>query len=373
LVSAGSFIVKAFSFDSFAARIVFGIGRVTDVAEEVDRLNVSRVLIVAAPSSKSVADDVAERLGPRFAGTFSDVQQHVPIEAVQAASAAAADLRSDCVVAIGGGSAIGFGKAVVLHSSIPMIAVPTTYSGSEVTSVYGITRDGQKQTGRDLSVLPKVVVYDPALTVSLPPAITGPSGMNAMAHCVEALYAREWNPVTSLMATEGLRALIDGIPRAVVAPDDLDARSDVLYGSFLAGSSLAVVGMAIHHRICHVLGGSFGLSHGETNAVILPHVALFNAEAASDAVACIAQTLGVDDAPGGLFDFAESIGAPTSLQALGMHEVDLPQAARLISDTPPWNPRPVEYPAVLALLEAAFLGQRPSSTEVGDGGEVARD
>jgi maleylacetate reductase len=364
--------VKAFAFDALAARIVFGIGRLDDLPDEIDRLGVARVMLVAAPSSKSVADAVAEKLGPLCVGIFSDVQQHVPIEAVEAASSEAANLRADCVATIGGGSAIGFGKAIVLETAIPIIAVPTTYSGSEVTPVYGITRNGQKWTGRDASVLPKTVVYDPALTVSLPSSVTGPSGMNAIAHCVEALYARAWNPITSLLASEGLRALIGGLPRAVEAPEDLDARSDVLYGAFLAGSSLAVVGMALHHRICHVLGGSFGLSHGDANAVILPHVVRYNAEAAADAVARLAAALGVGDAAAGLFDFAESIGAPTSLASLGMQEVDLYEAARLITDTASWNPRPVEFQPVLELLHDAFLGRRPSVLPGGSQGGGGR-
>jgi alcohol dehydrogenase class IV len=265
------------------------------------------------------------------------------------------------VVTVGGGSTTGFGKAIALDSGVPTIAVPTTYAGSEMTPIYGITSDGLKRTGRDPRVLPRTVIYDPRLTVTLPSSVTGASGMNAIAHCVEALYAKDANPITSLMAEEGIRALANGIPASVRDAEDLEARSEALYGAYLAGAALAVVGMAVHHRICHVLGGTFGLGHGEVNAVILPHAARFNREAAPAAMARVARALSVEDAASGLFDFALTVGAPTSLEQLGMHEGDLQEAARLSSDPPPWNPRPVLEEDVRALLDDAYHGRRPAA------------
>jgi alcohol dehydrogenase class IV len=319
-----------------------------------------KVLVVTDPATKPVADDVIADLGDRFAGVFTDIQLHVPAEAADQARQAAADAGADGVLTLGGGSTTGFGKVIVLEAGIPLIAVPTTYAGSEMTPIYGITADGLKRTNRDLRVLPKTVIYDPALTTTLPPAVTGPSGMNALAHCVEALYAKEENPITSLMAEEGIRALARGIPASVREPENLAARSDALYGAYLAGAALAVVGMALHHRICHVLGGTFGLAHGDVNAVILPHAARFNQPAAPEALDRVARALGVDDAAAGLFDLALSIGAPTSLAALGMKEADLVEAARLSADPPPWNPRPVEVDDMVSLLEDAFHGRRPA-------------
>jgi maleylacetate reductase len=352
--------MRAFTYDALPGRVVFGVGSSARLPEEVDRLGASRVLIVTDPATKTVADELAEHLGERFAALFSDVQQHVPIEAVHQAHDVARSSGADCVVTVGGGSTTGFGKAIALETGIPTIAVPTTYAGSEMTPIYGITSDGLKRTDRDLKVLPKVVVYDPALTVSLPPSVTGPSGMNALAHCVEALYAKEANPITSLMAEEGIGALARGIAGAVRDPADLEARSEALYGAYLAGASLAVVGMALHHRICHVLGGTYGLGHGEVNSVILPHAARFNQPAAPEALDRAARAMGAEDAAEALYDFAASIGAPTSLAALGMKESDLEEAARLSAEPPPWNPRPVEAGDVLALLRDAYDGMRPA-------------
>jgi maleylacetate reductase len=361
--------MRSFTFDALPGRVVFGVGSLGRLREEVDLLDGTRVIVVSDPTTSHIAETVVQALGDRVAGTFTDIQLHVPVEGVERAREEAAQARADCVVTIGGGSTTGYGKAIALETGIPTIAVPTTYAGSEMTPIYGVTSEGLKRTGRDLRVLPRSVIYDPSLTTSLPPSVTGPSGMNALAHCVEALYAKDANPITSLMAGEGVRALVRGIPAAVRDPSDLDARSDALYGAYLAGAALAVVGMALHHRICHVLGGTFGLAHGEVNAVILPHVARFNQPAATDALDRVAAALGVDEAAAGLFDFGRSIGAPTSLAALGMRQDDLSEVARLCFDTPVWNPRPVEPSDVLAILEEAFHGRRPASrAEIAAGG-----
>jgi maleylacetate reductase len=354
--------MRSFTFDALPGRVVFGIGSVAALPDEVDRLGGRHVLVFADPTTKEVADEAAEALGGRFAGIFTDIELHVPVEAVAEARKAAEEAGADCLVTIGGGTTTGFGKAVALEAGLPLIAVPTTYAGSEMTPIYGITSNGMKRTGRDLRVLPKAVLYDPALTTSVPPEVTGPSGMNALAHCVEALYAKEANPITSLMAEEAIRALVRGIPASVRNPEDIEARSDALYGAYLAGAALAVVGMALHHRICHVLGGTYGLAHGEVNSVILPHAARFNHPAAPEPLEAVARAMGVADAATGLFDLAVSIGAPTSLEALGMRRSDLEEAARLAADPPPWNPREVSPGDVLAILEAAFEGRRPASS-----------
>lgn len=351
--------MRFFTYDALPGRVVFGVGSLAGLPEEIDRIEVSAVLLVVDPLTKPVADDLAERLGAREAGVYTDIQQHVPAEAAEHAVAAARETSADCVVTIGGGTTTGFGKAIALETGIAHVAVPTTYAGSEMTPIYGITAGGEKRVGRDLRVLPRTVIYDPELTTSLPPSVTGPSGMNAIAHCVEALYANAANPITSLMAEEGIRALRVGIAGAVERPNDLEARTEALYGAYLAGAALAVVGMAIHHRICHVLGGTFGLGHGEVNAVILPHAVRFNRPAAPEALERVARALGVDDAAAALFDFAASIGAPTSLEALGMREEDLDRAAELVLDPPPWNPRPVGVADVRGILDDAYHGRRP--------------
>lgn len=353
--------MRSFVYESLPGRVVFGAGTLARLAEEIDRLGSKRALLIADPAHKLLADGLAENLGVRFADVFTDVQQHVPAEGAMAAREAAARSGADCIVTIGGGSTTGYGKAIALETDLITIAVPTTYAGSEMTPIYGLTADGRKQTGRSVKVLPRTVIYDPSLTTSLPPAVTGPSGMNALAHCVEALYGREANPITSAIAEEGIRALAKGIPTSVRRPDDMEARSEALYGAYLAGAALAVVGMAIHHRICHVLGGTYGLGHGDVNAVILPHAVAFNRQAAPEAMARIARALGVEDAAAGLHDFATEIGAPTSLAQLGMAEEQLTEAARLIAESSPWSPRPVRVEDVTALLDDAFRGSRPAA------------
>ena len=353
--------MRTFTYDALPGRVVFSVGSFGRLTAEIDRLGVRAVFVVTGPHSAATARDAIELMGDRFVGRFTDLQLHVPAEVAERANAAASESGADCVVTIGGGSAIGYGKVIALGSELPLIAVPTTYSGSEMTPVYGITSGGRKRTTRDLRVLPKVVIYDPGLTTELAPSVTGASGMNAMAHCVEALYAEGASPIMSLMAEEGVRALASGIPASVRTPEDLVARGEALYGAYLAGASLAVTGMAIHHRVCHVLGGTFGLAHGDVNSVILAQAAKYNERDAPDALSRVAEALGVEHAPSGLFDLVTEIGAPTSLKELGMKETDLDEAARLSVDPPPWNPRPVDEQTVRALLDDAYHGRRPAS------------
>jgi alcohol dehydrogenase class IV len=284
---------------------------------------------------------------------------HVPIETAREARQTATALDADCCVAIGGGSTIGLGKAIGLESGLAILAVPTTYAGSEMTPIYGLTEAGVKKTGRDRKVLPKTVIYDPRLTLTLPPKIAGPSGMNAIAHCVEGLYAPDGNPIMTMFAAEGIRALARSLPRVVEAPDDLEARADALYGAWLAGTVLGAVSIGIHHKLCHTLGGSFNLPHAEVHTVILPHAARFNSEAAPEAMRIAAEALGAADAAQGLFDLAKRVGAPVALKDIGMPADGLERAAELATQNPYANPRPVDYAGVLELLRSAYAGERP--------------
>jgi maleylacetate reductase len=284
----------------------------------------------------------------------------VPIATARAARETARRLKADCCVAVGGGSTIGLGKAIALESALPIVAVPTTYAGSEMTPIYGLTEGGLKKTGRDRKVLPKTVLYDPALTVSLPRHIAGPSGMNAIAHCVEALYAQDANPIISLFAAEGIRALARSLPVVVEEPENLDARADALYGAWLAGSALGATTMSIHHKLCHTLGGTFNLPHADVHTVILPHATAFNREAAPDAMRIVAAALGARDAAQGVYDLAVRLGAPIALKNIGMPPEGLDRAARLATENPYYNPRPIEYAGVRRLLEDAYQGTRPA-------------
>ncbi len=356
--------MRAFVYNGQPSRVVFGRGALEKLGAEIERLGAKRALVLSTPEQRASAEDVSRRLGARSAGVYDKAVMHVPIETAEAARAVAKELNADCCVAVGGGSTIGLGKAIALTSELPILAIPTTFAGSEMTPIYGITAQGQKKTGRDARVLPKTVIYDPQLTMTLPARIAGPSGMNAIAHCVEALYAEDANPITSLMAEEGIRALARSLPKVVSDPADLEARAEALYGAWLAGACLGNVGMAIHHKLCHTLGGSYNLPHAETHTVILPHAVQYNRDAAKDAMARISRALDGNgtadgDPAGGLHDLAREIGAPLSLKAIGMKVDALDDAARLATLNPYYNPRPIEYAAIRQLLQNAWEGRRP--------------
>jgi maleylacetate reductase len=351
----------AFTHDINAPRVVFGPGALERIPDELDRLGAQRVLLICTPRRGEAVDRVAAALGERLAGIFDGARMQVPANVADAALDEARRVEADLCIAVGGGSAIGVAKAVALHEGPCFIAVPTTYSGSEMTTIWGISANGFKATGRDPRVLPRAVLYEPALTLSLPPTVTAASGMNALAHCVEALYAHDGTPVTSLMAEEGIRALATHLPGAVRDGTDCAARSGALYGAWLAGGALGTVAMGLHHRICHVLGGSFGLPHAETHAVMLPHVAAFNAPAARDATQRMARALGADDAAGALYDLRGALGCPASLRELGMMQGQLDAAADRVVESPYPNPRQFDAEDVRALLRDAWTGRRPSS------------
>jgi len=351
--------MRSFAYNQLPGRVVFGVGALAELAREIERLGAKRALVLATPEQRAQAEDVARRLGDRCAGVFPRAVMHVPIETAREARAEATRVGADCAVAIGGGSTTGLGKAIALESSLPILAIPTTYAGSEMTPIYGITEGGQKKTGRDARVLPKTVIYDPALTVGLPVGLSVTSGMNAIAHAVEGLYAQDSNPVMSLMAEEGIRALAQGLPRVVSKPEDLDARADCLYGAWLCGAVLGAVGMALHHKLCHVLGGTWNLPHAETHTVVLPHAAAYNASAVPEAMRRVARALEAPDAAQGLYDLARSLGAPVALEAIGMPSGELDRAAELATTSPYWNPRPIERAAIRKLLDDAWFGRRP--------------
>ncbi|HEU4410928.1 MAG TPA: maleylacetate reductase [Polyangiaceae bacterium] len=348
-----------FVYEAHPARVVFGAGALASLAGELDRLGVARALLFAPPA---LAPGLRDALGPRVAAVQTEAVMHVPVALAEAARGAAARAGADGLVAVGGGSTVGLAKAVALTTGLPVVAAPTTYAGSEMTSIWGLTDGGEKRTGRDPKVRPRTVIYDPELTRSLPPAVAGPSGLNALAHAVEALYARGLDPVTALLAEEAARALAEHLPRVVApgGPADDGALAGALYGAWLAGVCLDRAAMGLHHKLCHTLGGAFDLPHAELHAVVLPHAAAFNREAAPDAMRRLARALGADDAPAGLFALARRVGAPASLAAIGLRAGDLDRAAELATRNPYDNPRPVDREGVRALLAAAFEGRAPA-------------
>ena len=352
--------MQPFVYDALPGRVVFGNGSVDRVPDELERLGATRVLLIADRSAATWADRLVERLGRRVVAQIRDVRVHVPLENALAARALARDTDADAVATFGGGSATGLGKAIALEIPVPILAVPTTYAGSEMTPIWGLTEGARKQTGRDPRVQPATVIYDPVLTLSLPPSIAGPSGMNALAHCAEALYAPGANPITSLMAEEGIRALVTGLPQVVAAPDDLDARGDVLVGAYLAGASFGAAGSGLHHKICHVLGGAYDLPHAELHAVVLPHALALVAPLEPVAIGRIAAAMGEEDVPGALFDLDRRLGIPGSLVAIGMEPDRLDEATDLVADAIATGPGGVTRDSIRALLVDAFDGRRPS-------------
>ena len=348
-----------FNYQAFEARIVFGPGKVSELPAEIERLEARSVLVISTGSQRAVADIAIDALGSAFAARIDGAVMHVPREHVVNALETVRQHGCDCVVAIGGGSALGVAKGVALETGLPVVAVPSTYAGSEMTDIWGISEGDGKTTGRDKRVVPKTVIYDPDLTRGLPGRLAGPSGINAMAHSVEALYAQNRNPVLAMIAEEGIRAMASGLPSVCDGSAGDDARGGALYGAFMCGLALATATMGIHHKLCHVIGGTFRLPHAETHTIILPHATHYNRDAAPEAMQAIARALNADSAASGIFDLAKKIGAPTALKDLGLDEKNLDRAADIATASPYYNPQPVDREGVRALLDAAFHGHRP--------------
>jgi alcohol dehydrogenase class IV len=351
--------MHSFSYTQLPGRVVFGKNALEHLTREIELLGASRALVLSTPEQKAQAENVAGRLKDRCVGIFPRAVMHVPIEIAREARDEARRVGADCAVAIGGGSTTGLAKAIALVSPLPILAIPTTYAGSEMTPIYGLTEAGLKKTGRDAKVVPRTVIYDPCLTVSLPVSLSITSGFNAIAHAAEALYAEDTNPVSSIMAEEGIRALAHGLPAVGKNPSDLAARGDCLYGAWLCGAVLGAVGMALHHKLCHVLGGTWNLPHAETHTVVLPHALAYNFSAAPQAMRRIERAMGTARAAQGVYDLMKSLGAPMALKDIGMRETELDRAAELATQAPYFNPRPIDREGIRELLEGAFHGRRP--------------
>jgi maleylacetate reductase len=352
----------AFTYQALPMRVVFGAGALKSLPAEIEHLGLERALVLCSPEQESTGQMVAAALGARSAGVLAEARMHVPREVADHARDRARELGADALVAVGGGSAIGLGKAIALAHGLPVIAVPTTYAGSEMTPIWGLTEGGQKRTGRDSRVLPTSVVYDPDLTLTLPVGMSVTSGMNAVAHAVEALYAPDATPVISLMAEEGARALTSALTAIVRAGDDLEARAQALYGAWLCGACLGATTMSLHHKLCHSLGGTLDLPHAPTHTVVLPHALAYNQPAAPQAVAALSRALdGAANPARALWDLSGQLGAPRSLRELGMAEVDIPKIVDQVITNPYANPVEVTEIGLTRLLRAAWAGEPPAS------------
>jgi maleylacetate reductase len=353
--------VDSFEYTALPGRVIFGFGTLPRIADELRSLGCQRAFVLSgAHHANDAVARLKEVLGDQCVSFSSEAAMHTPVDVTERVAERVAASGADCLISLGGGSAVGLGKALALRTDLPQIALPTTYAGSEATPILGETHGGRKTTIRSLKVLPEVIVYDVELTFGLPPSLSLASGINAIAHAVEALYAKDSNPITSNLADQGIAALGRALPRIVAKGTDRAARADALLGAWICGICLGAVGMSLHHKLCHTLGGTFGLPHAETHAVILPHAAAYNASAAPDALDRVAGALGAGKAAGALFDLAATNGGPTSLRQIGMVEPDLDKAADAAVQSPYWNPRPVERNGIRALLDDAYHGRRPS-------------
>ncbi|MFG2576995.1 maleylacetate reductase [Streptomyces sp. NPDC048481] len=351
----------SFTHQALPMRVVMGVGAVDRLADEIDRAGLARVLVLCSPGRRELAETVAARLGARVADIHPHARVHVPAATADDAVRRAAEVNADGCLAVGGGSAVGLGKIVALRQGLPAVAVPTTYAGSEMTPVWGLTDDGVKRTGRDPRVLPVSVLYDPRLTVGLPADVSAASGINAIAHAVEALYAPDTSPIVALMAEEGVRALAGALPDVVADGADLDARSRAQYGAWLCGACLGATTMSLHHKLCHALGGTLDLPHAATHTVVLPHALAYNQGAAPGAVAALGRALGGRADPAtALWDLAGRLGAPRSLRELGMAYDDIDRIVGITLAAPYANPREVTADGLGRLLRAAWAGRPPT-------------
>ncbi|TDP94850.1 maleylacetate reductase [Labedaea rhizosphaerae] len=345
-----------FDHDTLAQRVRFGSGlAAANLAAEAEALGAARLMVISSPSSRAVATRIAADVP--VAHWHDEVVMHVPVEVASRARAAAAAHEVDALVSVGGGSATGLAKAVALTTGLPIVAVPTTYAGSEATSVWGLTENARKTTGTDPRVLPRTIVYDAALTVGLPVELSVASGLNALAHCVDTMWAPRTDPINQALAAEGIRALHIGLPAVTADPAGLDGREHALYGAHLAAVAFASAGSGLHHKICHVLGGMFDLPHAQTHAVVLPHVLAFNAPSAPSAERRIAAAFDAPSAVDGLAQLRAQLDAPRALRDYGMPAAGIDAAAAaVLAAVPAGNPTPVTLENLTTLLRAAWEG-----------------
>jgi alcohol dehydrogenase class IV len=344
--------------ETLPTRVLVGLGARDLVPGEVARLGAGRVLLVATPSAVVAADGVAAALGPQLAARFDRPVVHTPVGVTGEAMALVGPAGVDCVVAIGGGSAIGLAKAVAARTGVPQIAVPTTYAGSEVTPVLGETENGVKTTRRDPALAPGTVVYDPELTVTMPPGLTRTSAMNALAHAVEALWAPDATAVSDALATEAIDGILRTLPEVLADPAGLPGRGRLQAAGWLAGMCLAQTRMGLHHQLAHVLGGAFDLPHAELHTMLLAHVMAFDLPAAPAAADRLARIAGPDPVAV-VWGLARGHRGATTLAALGVPRGELRSIAERVVARPYPNPRPLDVDAVAALLDAAWSGADP--------------
>lgn len=381
--------MDAFEYNASPARVLFGSGTLSKLPAEVARLNVSAPLLLSTPQQAEQTSTLKDLLDGKIAGIFTEATMHTPYAITEKALAYAQSTNADSVISIGGGSTIGLGKAIAIRTGLPHICIPTTYAGSEMTPILGETVDGRKTTRSDPKILPTTVIYDVDLTMTLPAKMSATSGVNAIAHSgmpsiffflfleiclilkyptssnttqpsvVEALYAQNQNPIISILALEGIKALASSLPTIIQSPSDTPAREQALYGAWLSGVCLGSVGMSLHHKLCHTLGGSFNMPHAETHTIILPHALAYNAPNIPETMKKLADVLpgSEGDAVKGMNLLLEKLQVKRALSDFGLKEKDLDRAAEIALEKSYWNPRPVEKEKVRELFRRAWAGE----------------
>lgn len=350
-----------FKYQALPWNIEFGAGALGRLPALLDQLGLENALVLTTPEQASMGYRVADLLGDTAVGLFAKARMHVPQSTVDEATEMARNLGAKCTVAVGGGSTTGLGKALALHENLENVVIPTTYAGSEMTNIWGITNDGRKVTGRDMKVVPTLTIYDPELTLTLPVGMSAASGLNAMAQAVANVATDKQNPLVACLALDGIRALAEALPAVVDEPDNIDARARALYGASLAGGALGTGITSLHHKLCHVIGGTFDTPHAETHAILLPHSVAYSASGAEHGTRQVAEALGVSDAAMGLYELGRRLGIPAGLCELGVSESDLDLAAEMTTEGPVNNPVAVNRERVRALLQRAHDGAPPQA------------
>lgn len=350
-----------FSHTTLGQRVLFGAGQAAvNLQAEITRFEEPRVMVITGEHGLELAREVAGLIDVEV--WHCEVVMHVPIGTAVTARAIAAKHEIDVLVSVGGGSTTGLAKAIALTTGLPIIAVPTTYAGSEATNVWGLTEASRKTTGADDAVLPVAVIYDSELMLSLPVEMSVASGLNGMAHCIDSLWAPHADPINAALAAEGIRALSAGLPKILIDPTDIEGRDEALYGAYLAAVSFASAGSGLHHKICHVLGGTFNLPHAQTHATVLPYVLAFNAPFAPHAEKRAAEAFGASTALEGLQELREKVNAPQRLSDYGFTVEGVPEAVAILRDKlPANNPREITSDNLTILLNAALNGDDPAT------------
>lgn len=352
-------MTRIFEYNGLPAHVIFGYETLDRVRAEVEKLEIKRAIVLTTPGSKEKGNQISELLGSISAGVYPFAKMHTPVNVTEDALTFFHAQKANGIVAIGGGSTIGLGKAIALRTDCPQLVIPTTYAGSEMSPYLGQTENGLKTTITSRKVLPETVIYDVALTHTLPARFTAASGINAIAHAAEALYAKNTNPIVKLIAAEGISVLREALPKVVQNLDDRQGRFNALYGTWLCSIVLGQVSMALHHKICHAIGGSFNLPHADIHANVLPHAIAYNSKAAALAVETIATSIGDQNAALGLYNLNKEIGVYASLKDLGMPESGIEIILDQIMTTPYWNPRKMNRGALNKLLQRVWTGAPP--------------